>query len=491
MASPKLQKGFTLVELLIVTAIVGLIALVVFMIINPLEFALRSRDANRISDINSLNSAVSLAQVNGIALPGSTSIIYISLPDSNLDLQRGACGNDLGLLPPASGTTYYCGSPSNYRNVDGTGWLPFNFSQIPGGAPFAALPIDPLNQSSTGSFYAYADDGLKYQFVTNLQSQKYTPIEQAQAGNGSNSTTFLYTQGTQSNLIAEDFGCVNGGPCVWVSDTTRIEEFDNAGVYQSKFGSAGSGNGQFGTASGLAVDTGGNIYVLDSERRRVQKFDSNGNYLLQFGSSGSGNGQFTGSPVGIRTDTIGNVYVVDTGNARVEKFDSNGNYLSQFGSSGSGSGQFTAPKGIVIDASGNIYVVDSGNSRVEKFDSSGNYLSQFGSSGSGNGQFSSPVGIAIDSAGNIYVVDTGNNRVQKFDSGGSYLSQFGSSGSGNGQFSSPNFIAIDANGRMYVTDVINKRVQEFSPTTTYMGQFGSSGTGNGQFFSGPYDVAVE
>ena len=59
-----------------------------------------------------------------------------------------------------------------------------------------------------------------------------------------------------------------------------------------KFGSSGSGNGQFNAPYGIAVDSTGNIYVSESLNHRVQVFDSNGVFLRKFGSNGSGDGQF-------------------------------------------------------------------------------------------------------------------------------------------------------------------------------------------------------
>src|SRR6185312_7651706 len=49
-----------------------------------------------------------------------------------------------------------------------------------------------------------------------------------------------------------------------------------AADYQSQFGSAGSGNGQFNDTSGIAIDSSGNIYVADYSNNRVQKFNSAG-----------------------------------------------------------------------------------------------------------------------------------------------------------------------------------------------------------------------
>jgi sugar lactone lactonase YvrE len=149
---------------------------------------------------------------------------------------------------------------------------------------------------------------------------------------------------------------------------------------------------------GIAVDASGNVYVTNvypfSGGYNVVKFKRDGTYLATIGSAGSGNGQFN-TPEGIALDSSGNIFVADSGNNRVEKFNKNGVYQSQFGSSGSGNGQFSYPVGIAFGTSGEIYVTDVGNNRVQIFSSKGKYQGQFGSAGQGNGQFSAPYGIAI------------------------------------------------------------------------------------------------
>ena len=52
---------------------------------------------------------------------------------------------------------------------------------------------------------------------------------------------------------------------------------------------------------------------------RIEKFDSNGTFLTKWGSWGSGDGQFK-YPYGVAVDSSGNVYVADTGNNRIQKF---------------------------------------------------------------------------------------------------------------------------------------------------------------------------
>jgi hypothetical protein len=48
-------------------------------------------------------------------------------------------------------------------------------------------------------------------------------------------------------------------------------------------GLEGSGAGQLNRTQGVAVDSAGDVYVVDGNNRRVQKFDSDGNFLLAFG----------------------------------------------------------------------------------------------------------------------------------------------------------------------------------------------------------------
>ena len=208
----------------------------------------------------------------------------------------------------------------------------------------------------------------------------------------------------------------------------------------------------------LALDSSNNLYF--GYGYSIYKFDSQGNLVTKWGSQGSDIGQFNGI-AGVATDSSGKVYVVDSGNNRIEKFDSVGTYLTQWGSSGIGDGQFNRPLGIAVDSSGNVYVVDMGNDRIEKFDSNGANITHWGSSGRGDGQFDVPDGIAVDSSGNVYVVDTRNDRIEKFDNNGNYLTQFGSHGTWSGQLSGPTRVAVDSSGNVYVSDSGNYRVQKF------------------------------
>jgi hypothetical protein len=188
-------------------------------------------------------------------------------------------------------------------------------------------------------------------------------------------------------------------------------------------------------------------------------------FVTKWGIQGSGDGQLI-NPTNVAVDSSGNVYVVDMQNNRIQKFSSTGTFLTKWGTYGPSDGQFNRPYDVAVDSSGNVYVADTQNNRIQKFSSTGTFLTKWGTYGLGDGQFSSPTGVGVDSSGNIYVTDTYNHRIQKFTPNGIFLTKWGNSGSGDGQFSSPDGVAVDLSGNVYVTDWGNHRIQKFSSIMT-------------------------
>ena len=171
----------------------------------------------------------------------------------------------------------------------------------------------------------------------------------------------------------------------------------------------------------MVVDQFGSVYAVSSDDLIV-KIGPDGKELGRWGSRGSGPGQFN-NPNGIALDGQGNLYVADSQNNRIQKLSVNGGRpIAQFGTMGTGPGQFNSPTGVAIDQQGNIYVSDWGNHRIQKLSPTGQFLQQWGNSGRFGtellpgdqpGQFNHPNGLALDSKGNLYVADQDNNRIQK------------------------------------------------------------------------------
>ena len=167
------------------------------------------------------------------------------------------------------------------------------------------------------------------------------------------------------------------------------------------------------------------------------------------GGRGTGEGEFD-SPTGIAVDPDGNVLVADTGNGRIEKFSPNGTFVTSIE-------KFDAPNGIAIDRAGNIYVAEVGSKhRIQKLGPDGTFIAQWAPG------FYGPRRIAIGPDDSIYVVDSGDNRIVKLSSDGEVLASWGSEGSGDGQFRGISSVAVDpTTNKVYVADSMNRRIEVF------------------------------
>jgi NHL repeat len=300
-------------------------------------------------------------------------------------------------------------------------------------------------------------------------------------------------------------------------------------VFSKTWGFKGTGNGQFNQPDDVTVDSAGNLYVLDASNNRVQKFQlasachagtpqivAGVCFVTKWGTFGSGNGEFK-FPTSITTDTLRRVFVGDgdSGNHRIEFFKSSGAFIKTWGSFGTAPGQFGEPTGVAVDSLGGVYVVDFTFSRVIMFQlanpcpvrttqiiSGVCYVTEWGSQGSGSGEFDHPHGSALDPSGHVYVTDSGNSRIQKFTTYGGFIKAWGVQGSGNGQFNLPLDVTTDSAGYVYVADSGNNRIQKFLlgspcpqgthqvvPGVCFVTKWGFPGSGNGQF-NHPSGVAV-
>jgi DNA-binding beta-propeller fold protein YncE len=269
--------------------------------------------------------------------------------------------------------------------------------------------------------------------------------------------------------------------------------------FKGMWGSEGTGDGQFKTPWGIAVDSNGNVYVADKGNHRIQKFNSRGTFLDKWGEEGNGEGQFI-FPLNIAIDSKNNIYVTEQLpgvsftplRTRIQKFTETGNFIKQWGISGFDNGELNKPLGIAADSDDNILVVDSMNFRIQKFSSQGDFISRWGRYEPGddrNWHLGAPIDIAVDSNNDYYITDVQHHCVRKFDSSHNFIRKWGTVGNRDGEFGRPNGVATFTGNSILVADTGNHRIQEFSRDGIFINKWGSNGSQPNQFRN-PIGVAI-
>jgi uncharacterized repeat protein (TIGR01451 family) len=271
-----------------------------------------------------------------------------------------------------------------------------------------------------------------------------------------------------------------------------------AGDGTSGFGGDGgpATSAQLNSPSGIAVDAGGNLLIVDSGNQRIRKVTPGGviSTLAGTGTSGfSGDGGPAASaqlnyPQGIVVDGSGNVLIADSGNYRIRKITPAG-VISTIAGSGSWgfsgdngpaiSAQLAYPTGVAVDSAGALFIADQSNARIRKVATNGTIttVAGGGSFGPSNGdgglataaRLSSPSGVAVDASGNLLIADRYNYRIRRVNLQGiiSTVAGNGSYGSlGDGglavlaQLRSPRGISVDTSGNLFIADTDSHRIRK-------------------------------
>lgn len=140
----KNQKGFTLVELLVVIGILAVLTAVVLVAVNPVRQFAQARDTQRRADVNTISAAVVayLADPNN---PGVRSLGGLGI--------TGTC-TGVGAAPQTIGTTV----GATYVDLTSAGKL------VP--VYVAAMPVDPQNGTQLNTGYTVC--------VTDATSNRFT-----------------------------------------------------------------------------------------------------------------------------------------------------------------------------------------------------------------------------------------------------------------------------------------------------------------------------
>lgn len=238
-ARDKNYSGFTLIELVIVVGIIAVLSTVVISIVNPTEYFKKARDGQRISDLAAIDRAIEtyvssqanprlgIGCLDGVSTNSESPISYSlpQTPDPPCFMEDIAEGADVdtpaGTQFPALGTDY-CDygtlTTDNYKKVNGSGWVPVDLTEIPGGSPLQSLPVDPintvadvLNPKSTDLVYRYVcqnetvtpgKPAFVFEIDAIFESSAYTSVENKAEKDGGDNVNY-YEVGSSQRLLGD------------------------------------------------------------------------------------------------------------------------------------------------------------------------------------------------------------------------------------------------------------------------------------------------
>jgi DNA-binding beta-propeller fold protein YncE len=216
----------------------------------------------------------------------------------------------------------------------------------------------------------------------------------------------------------------------------------------ARYGTRGSGSGQFLNPKGIAIDADGNVYVADCGNNRIVHLFNPGKTVDWVGVFGikTTSGPGLSGPSQISLDAEGEVYVSDPGNHRIAVYKPSGNLCRTI--LGPADAPFENGPSMLTIADGKqrwsyfsgeraLYCADAQGTRLLKMDLNGAIIVR-ASMPSGHKAFYA----ATDYFHNVWVTDKENNCIVKFDKDLRLLDVFGSRGDDKNQFQEPRGIAI-------------------------------------------------
>jgi len=176
------SKGFTLVELLIVITILAALAAAVVVVLNPAELLAQGRDAQRMSDLSTVQNALLMLVAQGLVPAPSLCVGAVGPPLLNSCNPGGICMVDPGGTNNGPFSTQTCSGFNSARTVDGTGWVDVLLTDARvGGSPITILPVDPVNTAQF--FYAYkATAAGTFKLAGRLESARYRSMMENDGG---------------------------------------------------------------------------------------------------------------------------------------------------------------------------------------------------------------------------------------------------------------------------------------------------------------------
>jgi hypothetical protein len=181
------------------------------------------------------------------------------------------------------------------------------------------------------------------------------------------------------------------------------------------WGEKGEGPGKLDAPVAFATDALGNVFFADPGAGFIHKFEAKGTPLLSFEDAR------VRHATGIAVDSGGAIYVADAERGNISIFFPDGSFLRALRSAPQR--HFSGPLGISVDDQGNLYVPDPNGSRVAKFDARGRLVKSWAVPKNAAPD-ERPSWVATSEDGSVFVAYFKTGRIEKYSSNGSLVTSW-------------------------------------------------------------------
>jgi len=425
-----------------------------------------------------------------------------------------------GMVVDPAGNLYIADAANHrVRKVSAAGTI----STVAGnGHPGYSGDNGPAAAAQLNQPYDLAMDGRGNLYIADYGNQRVRAVGTdgnitTVAGNGTSGATGDGGPATAALLLGPRNVAVDSAGTLYVSefDGHRVRRIPPDGMIATVAGTgiagfAGDGGpavaAQLAFPAGLALDSAGNLFIVDSANVRIRKVSAGSggiSTVLTEQTFGMPNIQLAG----LATNAAGNLYIPERGNNFVWQLTPAGALTQVAGAPGNGGytgdgrpalqTALNTPVEVALDAAGDLYIAEV--QRVRRVVGTTSIVGTvagngtFGFLGDGGSPLqavlNAPVGLAI-AGGATYVADSGNQRVRQISQSGALIGTIagigteGYTGDGlpaiNANLFGPDGLAFDASGNLYIADAGNNRMRRVDATgiiTTFAGDGISTGFG--------------
>lgn len=268
---------------------------------------------------------------------------------------------------------------------------------------------------------------------------------------------------------------------IWVADSTRIVEYDTNGLFirnlpETDPWQSGTEDGRFRSASGIAFDLVGHLFVADQDAHRVQIFDwvsgSAPVYNTSIGIVDTPGNTLPNlnSPYRVEAKSDGSVYILEHGNGTILYCP----YTSGSWNCSTVLSGLNDPKDLILGLDGNLYLLNSGEGQVIRCtgvteDTCSIFSTEIWGSES----------LATDSQGKFYIARSYDCDILTIDATGQTVEPYLGENSvcyrtDEKHFNQPR-VEIDPQNNMLVLEERGFRLLKFSPDGRLLWTFGAPG----------------